>query len=222
MILDVIVIAVVLITGIVGIKKGLIAVITKLVGVILATILAFTLYKSVASYLYSNFSFGKSINAYIQNAIGSSQNEEEEKVSITEILNKFGLQNKVNIEEEKENIDDGTTLTQVVANKITSYIMNIIAFLVVFIVVIIVTAVASLILSAIFSMPLLSSINKIGGFAIEIVLSLIKLWVILELISILSPMSGMQWINAQIEASVFVKFLYEHNLLTNLIGKIKI
>lgn len=225
MILDIIVIVLVIISGLIGVKKGLVNVVVKIVGFILAAILACTCYQTLASYLYENYTFGQKINNSVHEFIASDenvQNSEAEYINLTNILNKFKLQDRINLEEEEENLDEGIALTDVVAEKITGYIMNIISFLGIFIAVIIIASIVGLILSAVCLIPGLKEVNKIGGFAIEIILAILKLWIVLGIISLLSPMSFMSWIITQIDKSVIVDFLYDNNLLVGLISKIKI
>jgi len=225
MILDIIVIVLVLISGFIGIKKGLINVIVKIVGFIIAVILAYSCYQNVANYLYQNFEFGQKINDSVKNFITKKEDiktNEQEYISLNEIINKFNLQNKIDLNKEENNLNEGTALTDIVAEKITGYIMNIIAFFGIFLSVIIIAAIIGWILSAICLIPGLKEVNKIGGFAIEIVLALLKLWVMLGIISLLSPMSFMSWILNQIDKSVIVDFLYNNNALVGLISKIKI
>lgn len=225
MILDIIVIVLVIISGFIGIKKGLVNVVVKIVGFILAAILACTCYQNVANYLYENYTFGQKINNSVREFISSEenvQNNEEEYINLTKIIDKFKLQDRINLDEEQENLDEGLSLTDVVADKITGYIMNIIAFLGIFIAVIIIAAIVGIILSAVCLIPGLKQVNKIGGFAIEIILAILKLWIVLGIISILSPMSFMSWVVTQIDKSILVDFLYDNNLLVGLISKIKI
>ena len=68
---DIIVIALVLIVSLIGAKKGLISVVMKLVGLILAVVMSFYLYKGFAAYLYENFEFGKNIENTIVTTIKS-------------------------------------------------------------------------------------------------------------------------------------------------------
>lgn len=227
MVLDIIIIAIALISGFVGIKKGMISIVTKIAGFILATIFAFMFYKSLARYFTVNCEFPLKINESIKVAISSQQKEtsdtaESEYISLSNIISKFNLTEKINLEEEQKNLVEEKTLSDVVAEKITMYIMNIISFLIIFLAIIIIAAVLSLILGAIFSLPLLNSLNKTGGFAAEIILFIIKLWVILGVISLLSPMSFMSWIVGLIDNSVLVKFLYNNNLLWQMVYRIKI
>lgn len=237
MVLDIIVVSLALILGITGIKKGMIAIVTKLVGFVLAVVFAFMFYKSLAQYLTQNYEFSAKITGSIKNAIVSeeqktSENDtqstedkeqmQEEYISISNILQKFNLTEKINLEEEQESVVQGKSLSDVVAERITGYIMNIIAFLIIFLGIIIVASVLSLILGAIFSLPLLNSVNKTGGFAAEVILFVIKLWIVLGIVSVLSPMSFMSWGMNLIDSSVIVKFLYNHNILMQLIYRIRI
>lgn len=237
MVLDIIVVSLALISGIVGIKKGMIAIVTKLVGFVLALVFGFMFYKSLASYLTQNYEFSAKITESIKNAIVSetqkssesdaesaedTEKVQEEYISISNILQKFNLTGKINLEEEQESLSQEKTLSDAVAEKITVYIMNIISFLIIFLGIIIVAAVLSLILGLIFSLPLLNSVNKIGGFVAEVALLMVKLWVVLGIISILSPMSFMTWVVGLIDSSTVIKFLYNHNILMQLIYRIKI
>lgn len=224
MLLDVIIVSFALISGFIGVKKGMVAVVTKIVGFILATVFAFMFYKELASYINTKYEFPLKINESIKNAIVSDENssKEEEYISLSNVIKKFNLTDKINLDEEQENLTEEKGLTDVVAEKITSYVINIISFLIIFLSVVIVAGILSLILAAIFSLPLLNSINRLGGFAVEIALFVIKLCIVLKIISILSPLSFMSWIVALIDKSVLVKFLYYNNYIANLIYRIKI
>lgn len=227
MALDIIIVAIALISGFIGIKKGMISIVTKIAGFILATIFAFMFYKSLATYFIANYEFPSKINESIKNAISSQQKEtsdaeESEYISLSSIIAQFNLTDKINLKEEQENLTEEKTLSDAVAEKITMYIMNIISFLIIFLAIIIIAAVLSLILGAIFSLPLLNSLNKTGGFVAEIMLFVIKLWVVLGVISLLAPMSFMSWVAGLIDNSVVVKFLYNNNLLWQLVYRIKI
>lgn len=224
MLLDVIIVSLALISGFIGVKKGMVAVVTKIVGFILATVFAFMFYKELASYINTKYEFPSKINESIKNAIASDENssKEEEYISLSNVIKKFNLTDKINLDEEQGNLTEEKDLTDVVAEKITSYVINIISFLIIFLSVVIVAGILSLILAAIFSLPLLNSINRLGGFAVEIVLFVVKLCIVLKIISILSPFSFMSWIVALIDKSVLVKFLYYNNYIANLIYRIKI
>lgn len=227
MVLDIIIVAIALISGIIGIKKGMISIVTKIAGFILATVFAFMLYKPLATHLIANYEFPSKIKESIRNAIASQQKEtpeveESEYISLSNIIENFNLTEKIDLKEEQENLVEEKTLSDIVAEKITMYIMNIISFLIIFLAIIIIAAVLSLILGAIFSLPLLSSLNKTGGFAAEIILFVIKLWVVLGIVSLLSPLSFMSWVVGQIDNSIIVKFLYNNNLLWKLVYRIKI
>ncbi len=227
MVLDIIIVSLALVFGIIGIKKGMISIVTKIVGFILATVFAFMFYKSLATYITDNYEFPSKITESIKNAIVSQQKEnssveEDEYISLSNIIEKFKLTGKIDLDEEQENLPEEKTLSDVIAEKITMYIMNIIAFLIIFLCITVIAAVLSLILGAIFSLPLLNSLNKTGGFAAEIILFVIKLWVVLGIISLLSPMNFMSWIVGQIDKSFIVKFLYNNNLLWHLVYRIRI
>lgn len=224
MILDIIIVSLALISGFLGVKKGMVAIVTKIVGFILATVFAFMFYRQLASYINAKYEFPSKINYSIKKAISSNSDDskEDEYINLSNIIKKFNLTDKINLKEEEETLTEEKSLSDAVAEKITSYVINIIAFLIIFLSIIIIASILSLILGAIFSLPLLNSINKLGGFVAEIVLFILKLCIILEIISVLSPLSFMSWIITQIDGSVLVRFLYYNNYLARLIYRIRI
>ena len=224
MVLDIIIVGLAIISGFLGVKKGMVAIITKIIGFVLATVFAFMFYRQLANYINSNYEFPAKINNSIKKTITSESDSSKEDVyiSLSKIINKFHLSDKIDLNEEQKNITEEMDLSDIVSNKITSYVINIIAFLIIFLGVIIVTSVLSLILAAVFSLPLLSTINRLGGFFVEIVLFVIKLCIVLEIISVLSPLGFMSWVITQIDNSVFVKFLYYNNYLASLVYRIKL
>ena len=144
MILDVMVVLIVLISGFIGIKKGMISILVKLIGFILAGVLACKCYESLANYLYENYTFGQKINENVKEFIAkdvNSETEEQEYINLTNILNKFKLEEKIDLKEEEKGLETGVALSDVVAEKITRYIMNIIAFIGLFLAVIIASAI---------------------------------------------------------------------------------
>ena len=86
---DIGLILIMLVVALVGAKKGLISVVMKLVGLILAIVLASYFYKGFAVYMYNNFSFGKNIentiittikSKVIENVIGETENNYNENL----------------------------------------------------------------------------------------------------------------------------------------------
>lgn len=224
--LDIIVLILILISCFIGMKKGLVCILTKLVGFILAIILSYTCYQALGDYLCKNYNLNEKINSGIKAVIKDSYDEQEEgKEDVSKldgILDKFGLQDEIDLKEESETVKEGNSLTDVVADKITQHIINILSFLAIFVSVLIISTILSFILSAFFSLPGLKFINKTGGFIIELVLSLLKLWIILQIIELLSPMGFMKGIINMIDSSVFIKFMYNNNLLMGILSKIRI
>ena len=245
---DIILILVSLLVSLLGAKKGFISVIMKLVGLILAVILAIYLHKGFAVYLYENFSFGKNLentiittikDKVVQNVVGESTTKipefdvkdtsktEDKKINMNfteliETIKSWGLYNKIEIDENVvvQNEQEGKNLLENMANKITMYIMRVVAFAAIFICVIIITAILSLILNLLFMLPGLKTINKTGGFIAEMVLFLAKILVILAIISFLQPIEFVSTVINYINTkTIIIKWLYNNNLIFTLLNR---
>ena len=245
---DIILILVGLLVSLIGAKKGFISVIMKLVGLILATILAIYLHKGLAVYLYENFSFGKNIentiittikDKVVENVVGENitKNPESEGKDTSELEDKkinmnftevietikgWGLYNKIENDENVvvQNEQEGKNILENTAHKITMYIMRVVAFAAIFVCVIIITAIVSLILNLLFMLPGLKTINKTGGFIAEMLLFLIKILVILAIISFLQPIEFVSTVINYINTkTIIIKWLYNNNLIFTLLNR---
>ena len=245
---DIVLILIMLVVALVGAKKGLISVMMKLAGLVLAIVLASYFYKGLAVYMYNNFSFGKNIENTIittikdkvvqnfvgENAIENPQNNiedtsevQDKKINmdfteVIETIKSWGLYNKIEIDENVvvQNEQEGKNLLENMANKITMYIMRVVAFAAIFVCVIIITAILSLILNLLFMLPGLKTINKTGGFIAEMVLFLAKILVILAIISFLQPIEFVSTVINYINTkTIIIKWLYNNNLIFALLNR---
>ena len=64
-----------------------------------------------------------------------------------------------------------------------------------------------------FNVPLLSTVNVIGGTVVGGLSVLIKIWIVLALISFVSPLPMFDSIVSYIDKTFLVKLLYNNNLL---------
>ena len=74
-----------------------------------------------------------------------------------------------------------------------------------------------MLLNFVFDFPILSSINKFGGIGINLLKTLLKLWILLAIISFVSTLPILDPVIEQINQSFVVKVLYENNLLVNIV-----
>ena len=74
-----------------------------------------------------------------------------------------------------------------------------------------------MILNIVFDLPILHSVNKFGGMAINLVATLLKLWILLAAIQLISSVVAIDFITNLINQSYLTKLLYENNILLNIL-----
>lgn len=111
---DIILIIIALVVALIGAKKGFISVIMKLVGLVLAIILASSFYKGLAFYMYENFDFGKNIEntivntvktKVIENVMGATESDENTDINVEGLFNNDEVQDEEAKEETKISMD---------------------------------------------------------------------------------------------------------------------
>lgn len=210
MIIDIIVIVLLLLGAFSGYKKGLVGILVSFIGMIIAIVLAFGLQIPVANYLNDNTIIGKSINQTITKGI-------------TQTINNKDIDKDEN-QDKKIDFYDGiiekiTNEDQIasVSNNIVLFILKGISFVLIFIIVIIIFYIIQMVLNLVFNLPILGTVNKIGGVITGILKSLVGIWILLAIISFLSPIQMLNSIVGAINTSFVTNFLYSHNLFVALI-----
>lgn len=216
MIIDIVVVALFVIGIIVGYKKGFAKIVLKLVGFILALVLAYLFCNSVAKYIYNDTGIGEKLSESIEQNLNGYINNKKEETNVDDYYE--------NIESflttsEKQNIKQDTTMVTKVADKISMYIIKGAAFILILIVVNLCVFILSLIFEGIFSLPVLKTFNKTGGCIVSFVLTLLKLWIILGILSLLSSIGIIDSVIKQINNSVITNWLYNNNILMSVILK---
>lgn len=192
-----------------GIKNGLVSILVGFLSLVIAIFLAFILQGTVSEFLYNNTPIGTSIQKVATNFVTENLKNEDSSSkdkNTIEFINKI-----VNKGEDEDKIINDAAIT------ITKYILSGISFIVIIIVVLIICYILTMLLNFVFDFPILSSINKFGGIGINLLKTLLKLWILLAIISFVSTLPILDPVIEQINQSFVVKVLYENNLLVNIV-----
>lgn len=203
MIIDIIVIAIIALSAFLGYKKGLVSILVSFAGMIIAIVLAFILQGPVADFLY-NTPIGSSIEQGVTKVIEENvqqENNNDNENFITKILNS------------NENSQD----INKAAESLTKYILKGISFVGILILVFIICYILQMVLNLVFDLPLLNSVNRLGGIGLNVIKTLIKLWVLLAIISFISAIPIVKPVVDVINDSMLVKLLYDNNFLVAII-----
>lgn len=206
MIIDIILILFIALGAFLGYKKGLINVIFSIVTILISIILSLLLQAPVANAL-SKSKMSDNINIAVKENIEkivSDKSEDNQNNKIYDMVLKQVLS--------KENISEQ-------ANKITMFIIKGISFVAVFIIVTVILFILKSVLNLVFDLPLLHSINKLGGLGAGAIKNIVIIYVVLALIAFTSPLPFViNNITPKINNTIITKILYNNNLLVNVIS----
>ena len=218
MILDIIIIALIVLGAFSGYKKGLVGVLVSFVGILLSIFLAFLLQTPLANYLENDTSIGKNINQTIQESLNKQLNAnndssaENKNTAITSQDNVYNMTLKMLT----NNNEQGLTVEQS-SKLITSFILKGISFITVFIIVFIICYILQMALNIVFELPILSSVNKLGGLGIGALKAFIKIIIIFAIISFASPLPLFNDLIKIIQNSTLGNLIYTNNIIVNII-----
>ena len=206
---DLIIIAIMALCIFLGYKRGLIGVAFKIVSFLIALVVTVILYIPVSNFVINN----TQIDDSIKNAIVEKFAEEK----IVENKEESAMPNMI-----VEYIDSYTTDVknvgiEVVAQNISVILVKLMVGLVLFLVVRIALIFVKAIISVVEKIPVLKQFNKAGGIIYGILEGLIIIYIILTIISVISPMISNTGILAAINSSFIGRFMYNHNVLLELI-----
>ncbi|BEP30418.1 CvpA family protein [Helicovermis profundi] len=210
-----------------GIRIGFIKSVLGIMSYIVAGIIAKVYYFKVLEYLMTNFSVFKDLQTTIRTSLLSRLNSSGLNLDMTNIdlssidpskLNELNLPS--NIKEQlmnaisKMNINSSSgSLSTVISDKLSSFVMGVIAFLLVFIVAYIALILIVKLLDSIAKLPILKEINKLGGFIVGVVKGLVFIYIIMTIIMIVNPIVSNSYIVGLIQSSMIGSFFYNHNII---------
>ena len=196
--IDILVVLLVVLGAFSGHKKGLVGILVGFAALILSIVLAFMFQSVVADAIYDT-GLGQSV-------AGIAKNNMQDMMKNGENVDKsiYGkvLSNTVT--------DDNLT---VASENISRFVMKGLSFIAIFLIVRIICYILQMILNVVFNLPILSTVNGIGGTVVGGLSVLIRIWIVLALISFVSPLPMFDSIVSYIDKTFLVKLLYNNNLL---------
>lgn len=206
MIVDIIVLVIIALAAFAGYKKGLVGILVSLLGMILSIVLAFMLQGVIADMLYNDTSIGKTLQQSIDKNLTESFDNKVEEKSDGNLFYENIVKGIVNKDEISK-----------VSEQITKFILKGVSFIGIFIITFVICYIVQMMLNIVFDLPGLSQINEIGGLAIGILKALLKIWIVLAIISFVSPLPMFSFLDTMIKDTILTNFLYNHNIFVSLL-----
>lgn len=218
MIVDIIIILIFVVSIAIAYIRGLSSVIYQLISWIITIALIFVLCKPITNVIVDKTTLDEMISSSIQTNLeenfgenfenGTTINEENSNISdsVVSIIN--GYINEAN-EREEENI------AEYVSREISYIAVSAIVILGIFIFARVVSLLVKFILDVIVSLPIFGTVNKVGGIAYGVIRAFLIIYIVLAIISLLSPALANTGLISTIKSSNIGSIFYNDNLILN-------
>ena len=210
-ILDIILIAIIVLSIFLGYRKGLIKVAVKLFAFLIAVVVTLVLYKPVSNLIIEKTELDEKIEkVIIQNGtqeIQENHGEVKEDGFIAYMQDYVG-NTVVNTQNEIV-----TNIAEVVSVKA----INLIAIIGIFILTRIALILLTLISDVITKLPIIKQFNKLGGTIYGGLRGLVVIYFVLAIAFIIVSATGNDAIIKLVDSSIITKFMYTNNILLNII-----
>ena len=214
LIVDIVIIAILALSIIMGYKKGLINVIFNIFAFLLAIIITLVLYKPVSNIIIKNTDIQEKIEtAIIENTKGE-ENKKEEKTE-------NGIQKYIENTMQNAEEDAKSKAIEVVAKEVSTKCIEIITALILFVITRIILIVLKFLTETLANLPIVKQCNEIGGLLYGVIKGILIIYVILTIMFFIISLKPEGMTENLIETSYITKFLYNNNIIVNycLLGK---
>ena len=209
--LDILLIALLLFSIVLGYKKGLINVAFNLCAFIIALIITLVLYKPITNLVIENTEFDEKIESVIiEKGITNDEENTTEDGTLNKYIEKYLMKSVDNTKNE---------IVKSTATIIAEKIIGIVVMIALFIVIRILLIFAKAIINGIANLPIIKQFNELGGLLYGILRGLVIVYGILTIMFIVISMNNNGIIANSIDTSIISKILYENNIILNIIFK---
>lgn len=208
-IIDLVIIGIILICLIIGYIRGLTGSLIKIISFVLSLVIAFVLFVPISNLIIDNTNIDENLEHSIREMI-IQDNESEEQNMPSEITEYIGKQVDQAADSAKETIVDST------ARDVSLTIVKAGTWFALFIVARILLILLRFVTSLIAKLPVIKQFDKLGGIIYGLLEGLIIVYILLAIISFISPMLDGTLVN-DINESYIGSMMYNSNLLLKII-----
>lgn len=213
------VIAVILISMLIGMKKGIIKMLFSCVSVILAVIITSFAAPHIGTLMKSHTEWDEAVRdrteAYFEEK--GILKSADARIDIDELPLPVTIKDNI-AESAEEYINKGyDAYNKYIVDAAAGIIFSAIVYAAVFVLVMIILAVVSAILNLVSRLPVLKQINKLTGAVVGALLGLLVVWVLFMLITVFGNHSFAGAVFEDINSNPVLFFLYDKNILLHLL-----
>ncbi len=211
--LDIVLLTILVISIVLGYRKGLISVAFNLCAFIVAIVLTWLLYTPVTNLVLEHTDFDENIqSAIVENGVikveKDEKEENEEEKSISNYINEY-----VTVPATEKTNEAIEQTAKIVAEKVVAIGVAIALFIVIRLALILLKFIAE----AIGKLPIIKQFNKAGGFIYGAIRGLFVIYVILAIMFFVMSVNNSGNIANAINTSIVSKYLYSHNIILDII-----
>lgn len=218
----IIVLVIILGQAFVGLKRGLIKTVFSIFSVIIVMVLTALISPKVGKVLQSNEKIFEYVHENVEELIpegiqmdGMKEDTDLLKnLKLPEVIQTTLLKNNTESINEKLSTNN---FKDYITNYLTCLVINAIGYVATFMVLTAIIKIVCNLVDIISKLPVLNTVNKIGGVAVGLVLGLLSVYVFFILITIFSGTQLGQTAFEMIERNSFLSMLYNNNILLGFI-----
>lgn len=219
---DIVVICTFIISIFAAFRKGFTILVFNLICLVITIVAVLVLCKPITTLIYDNTKVDEFFSKHIEDSIGNFLEHQLEKnghIETEETNISKPIANKINtyIYEAKEN--SITNISKYVADKLSYVVISSIVVIILCIVIRLSTFLLRAVLSFITDLPIIHSIDKVGGIAYGVIRAYIIVYLLLAILSLISPLISNSGIIACINNSKICSIFYNNNLFLNILIK---
>lgn len=210
-IVDLIILAVIVLCIIFGYIKGLTGALIKIVSFVLSIVIAFILFIPISNLIINKTQIDDSIEQSVREMIIGSNDSEQVEENMPSTITDY-------IEEKVENVADDAkeAVADTTAREVAITIVKAATWIILFIVARILLILLKFVTALIAKLPVIKQCDKLGGIIYGLLEGLIIVYVILAIISLVSPMMNGTLADL-IDKSYLGSMMYNNNLLLKII-----
>ncbi len=224
-VLLIVVLAILIINGLMGMKAGLIKTVFSLFSMIIAVVLTLWVSPYINNYMRNSDNIYEGISSKVvkmlpfseKEIVDKGQEEFIQQLSLPQSLKDSLIKNNTAKVYKEMAID---SFQDYVSNYLTGVIINGMAFIITFVIVLILLWVICFALNIVSKLPLLNQINKTAGLVAGLVHGLVVVWIFFILITVFGSTEPGQRALEMIGQDQTLSFIYNNNYLLKFVTNI--
>ena len=194
-ILDIVILALILLTTFVGYKKGFLHIALHLCGFVIALVISLLLYQPLSNIIIKYTPLTTQIETQVESRLASTTQEEKSTV-FSQYYKNFK-----------------NTSTSVVAHSVSVSIIHIVTALLLFFVIRIILLFIKLSGDFLDKLPLIRQVNHAAGFIYGVFLGFMIVYAVFTVVAILAPLADISSLLSMINHSIIGNIMYNNNII---------